>query len=139
MKGEGSLATLMTMIHPLHATFVGSSFLLNNGIIFSLLCGALGIVVAILLIAYVLRSDKGTEKMLEIAAAVQEGAKAYLNRQITTISVIAVVIFVILLKVKGLPVSQHVSLARELGPRKQLESTHLQARGPDRTALALAD
>ena len=105
MKGEGSLATLMTMIHPLHATFVGSSFLLNNGITFSLLCGALGIVVAILLIAYVLRSDKGTEKMLEIAAAVQEGAKAYLNRQITTISVIAVVIFVILLKVKGLPVS----------------------------------
>jgi biopolymer transport protein ExbB/TolQ len=76
LKGEGSLATLMTMIHPLHATFVGSSFLLNNGITFSLLCGALGIVVAILLIAYVLRSDKGTEKMRESAGAVQEGPKA---------------------------------------------------------------
>ena len=94
------------MITPLlnPAMFLGISLLLS-GITLSILCGALGIVVAVLLIGAVLRADKGTEKMLGIASAIQEGAKAYLNRQITTISVIAVVIFILLLKVKGLPVS----------------------------------
>ena len=36
----------------------------------------------------------GNERMRQIAAAVQEGAKAYLNRQVVTISVIAIIIFV---------------------------------------------
>jgi len=94
----------MTNLIPPHLFLIGS-FLLSDGITLSMLCGALGVVVAALLIGYVLRADKGTEKMLSIAAAVQEGAKAYLNRQITTISVIAVVIIAILFKVKGLPVA----------------------------------
>ncbi len=56
--------------------------------------GALG--VAALLVREVLAADEGTEKMQEIAAAVQEGAAAYLARQFRTLGVFAVVVFFVL-------------------------------------------
>ncbi|MFA6305091.1 MAG: sodium-translocating pyrophosphatase [Patescibacteria group bacterium] len=49
-----------------------------------------------ILIKLVLKQGTGSAKMQEIAAAIQEGAKAYLNRQYKTIAVIALVLFVIL-------------------------------------------
>jgi len=45
----------------------------------------------------VLAAGEGTEKMREIAAAVQEGASAYLNRQFKTLSVFVVLVFLLLL------------------------------------------
>src|SRR5205823_5216669 len=54
------------------------------------------LVFAFFLIVAIMRHSAGNEKMREISAAVQEGAKAYLNRQVKTISVIAVVIFLLL-------------------------------------------
>ena len=45
------------------------------------LCGALAIVYAIWATRSVLAADAGSEKMQEIAAAVREGAQAYLKRQ----------------------------------------------------------
>jgi K(+)-stimulated pyrophosphate-energized sodium pump len=56
--------------------------------------GALG--VAALLVREVLAADEGTEKMKEIAAAVQEGAAAYLARQFRTLGVFAIVVFFVL-------------------------------------------
>ncbi len=56
--------------------------------------GALG--VAWLLVREVLAASAGTERMQEIAAAVQEGASAYLNRQFRTLSVFAVIVFFVL-------------------------------------------
>src|SRR5438876_6041419 len=50
-----------------------------------------------------MRHSPGNERMREISAAVQEGAKAYLNRQVKTISVIAVVIFILLFIFKDPP------------------------------------
>jgi len=75
---------------------MSQTFLTNNGILISVACGALGLLVAIVLIRFILSAKAGNERMLQIAAAIQEGARAYLNRQIATISVIAVVIFVAL-------------------------------------------
>ena len=41
----------------------------------------------------ILSLPKGTKKMITISSAIQEGAKAYLNRQYTTISIVGIVIF----------------------------------------------
>ena len=41
----------------------------------------------------ILSLSKGTKKMIQISSAIQEGAKAYLNRQYTTIAIVGIVIF----------------------------------------------
>ena len=56
----------------------------------------LALVVAAVLVREVLAASEGTAKMKEIAAAVQEGASAYLNRQFKTLAVFAVVVFFVL-------------------------------------------
>ncbi|WP_328943973.1 sodium-translocating pyrophosphatase [Streptomyces sp. NBC_00250] len=55
------------------------------------------LVVARLLVRQVLRAGEGTERMREIAAAVQEGANAYLARQLRTLAVFAFVVFFLLM------------------------------------------
>lgn len=66
----------------------------------------LGISLAALAIAFALRAqvlaqDEGTAKMQEIAAAVQEGAAAYLSRQFKTLSVFVAIVFVLLFALPG--------------------------------------
>src|SRR5947208_10024342 len=58
-------------------------------------CGLRAIVYGIWAIWSVMQADAGSARMQEIAAAVREGAQAYLKRQYTTIAVVGVVIFVI--------------------------------------------
>ena len=59
-------------------------------------CGALSIVYGALTTRSLLASSPGNAKMQEIAAAIQEGAQAYLTRQYTTIAIVGAIIFVIL-------------------------------------------
>ncbi len=70
--------------------------MLNSGVWLSMCCAVVGLVFAFFLIGAVLRASPGNARMQEIAGAIQEGAKAYLNRQVMTISMIAAVIFVLL-------------------------------------------
>src|SRR5713101_464434 len=76
---------------------------LQSGVQFSMLCAVIGLVFAFVLIALVIRAPAGNERMREIAGAIQEGAKAYLNRQVITISSIAVIIFILLFIFKDRP------------------------------------
>jgi K(+)-stimulated pyrophosphate-energized sodium pump len=57
----------------------------------------LALVVAFLLVRQVLAADQGTEKMREIARAIQEGSRAYLSRQFRTLAVFVVLLFFLLL------------------------------------------
>ena len=77
--------------------------ILLSGVRLSLICAVIGLGCAFLLIAVILRSSAGNERMRQISGAIQEGAKAYLNRQVMTISMIAVVIFLLLFFFKDHP------------------------------------
>jgi K(+)-stimulated pyrophosphate-energized sodium pump len=57
-------------------------------------CGALSIVYGIWAIQSVMSADAGNSRMQEIAAAIAEGAQAYLKRQYTTIAIVGVVVFI---------------------------------------------
>ncbi|MCW8862915.1 MAG: sodium-translocating pyrophosphatase [Rhodospirillales bacterium] len=59
-------------------------------------CGLLALAYGAYAIRSVLAHPAGTEKMQEIAGAIQEGASAYLNRQYTTVAVVGVVVGVLL-------------------------------------------
>jgi K(+)-stimulated pyrophosphate-energized sodium pump len=59
-------------------------------------CGALSIVYGLLTTRSVLAADPGSARMQEIAAAIQEGASAYLARQYSTVAAVGMVIFVVL-------------------------------------------
>ncbi len=69
------------------------SFLLTHGIDLAIALSVVGLVFALILIRKVVGSDPGNARMQEIALAIQQGAKAYLNRQIMAVSLIAVVVF----------------------------------------------
>ena len=67
-----------------------ASFLSSSGITLSLFMGAVGLIVAIFLIRNVIKQPVGTELMKKVSGAIQDGAKAYLNRQVRTISIISI-------------------------------------------------
>src|SRR3954468_16074517 len=69
------------------------------------LCGLLAVAYGIVTTRQVLAADAGTSRMQEISAAVQEGARAYLNRQYTTIGIVGLVILVLLGVTLGLRVA----------------------------------
>ena len=77
--------------------------ILTSAVPLSMVCAVIGLVAAFYLIGVVVRSPSGNQRMQEIAGAIQEGAKAYLNRQVITISSIAVIIFILLFIFKDRP------------------------------------
>ncbi len=78
-----------------------STFLLESGVWLALVCALVGLGFAYYLVRSVISCSAGNERMMQIANAIQEGAKAYLNRQLISVGLIAAVIFVILIFVRG--------------------------------------
>ncbi|MCF6522584.1 sodium-translocating pyrophosphatase [Streptomyces sp. JJ36] len=81
----------------------------NRGLVFVIALIALAALgVAVVLVRQVLAAGEGTESMKKIAAAVQEGANAYLARQLRTLGVFAVVVFFLLMLLPADDMSQRL-------------------------------
>src|SRR5579864_3709865 len=69
---------------------------MSNPLVFALVCAVAAIVYGAVPIRWILAKPAGNPRMQEIAAAIQAGAKAYLNRQYTTIGIVGIILFVII-------------------------------------------
>jgi len=68
--------------------------LMTNVLWLVIAAGALGVLYGLVQTASLMKAETGNDKMREIAAAIQEGASAYLKRQYTTIAMVGVVILI---------------------------------------------
>jgi K(+)-stimulated pyrophosphate-energized sodium pump len=73
-----------------------TSFLTEYGVVVALACAAAAVLYGIIITQRLLAKSPGNDRMQEISGAVQEGAKAYLNRQYTIIAAVAVPIAIVL-------------------------------------------
>jgi K(+)-stimulated pyrophosphate-energized sodium pump len=82
-----------------------SDFLSDHGVVVALVCAACALIYGAVTVRSLLALSPGNERMVSISSAVQEGARAYLNRQYTTIAVVGVVLFVALIFIQDIYVA----------------------------------
>ncbi len=69
---------------------------MSGTILFALICGAAGVVYALLTAGWIIKQDAGNERMQEISNAVKEGATAFLTREYKAVAIVAVILIVLL-------------------------------------------
>lgn len=65
--------------------------------IFGIIAGIVAVIYSIAITVWALKHDEGSEKMKQIARAIQEGATAFLNRQYKTVAIVGIIIFALIL------------------------------------------
>jgi len=69
---------------------------MSGTILFALICGAAGVVYALLTAGWITKQNAGNERMQEISNAVKEGATAFLTREYKAVAIVAAILIVLL-------------------------------------------
>ncbi len=104
--------------------------------IVTIVCGAVALAYGWATAREVLAANPGTARMQEIAGAVQEGARAYLNRQYTTVAIAGIVILVLLGALLGLRVAIGFLIGAVLSATAGYVGMNVSVRANVRTAEA---
>ena len=82
-----------------------TEFLTDHGVVVALVCAAAAVLYGAVTARSLLALSPGNETMRSLSLAIQEGASAYLRRQYTTIGIVGVVLFVVLIPLQNIEVA----------------------------------